>query len=105
MYMRITCYVCCLVCLLAACQRPEDEASSMSDAAARIGTVTITQQDVENAWSLLDNTDRAFANTSIGRQNLVQILVREKLILQDARNNGLDQDPSYLKALAQKHYR
>ena len=88
---------------LNACQKPAANlADSSQDGAARIGTVIITQEDVANAAALLDEKDQAFAKTPIGRSNLVQILTREKLIWQDARANGLEQDKDYQQALAQK---
>lgn len=88
---------------VAACQQqPAAPDVSAQDGAARIGTVVITQADVTDAIALLDTQNRSFANTPIGRHNLVQILTREKLIWQDARATGLDRDPLYRAALTQK---
>ncbi len=101
--MRLFCIFFCVMCALCACQRPAQETDpAAQDGAARIGSVIITQADVDHAITLLDDKAQAFANTSIGRQNLVQILTREKLIYQDARATGFEQEPSYQEALAQK---
>ncbi len=89
---------------LSAChkeQEPSKEESPVA-VAARIGSVTITEQDIENSLNLLSEQDRKFAQTSMGHQNLVQILTREKLILQDAHATGFEQDKDYLEAVAQK---
>ncbi len=87
--------------LLVSCQ-DKTATTDADEAAARIGTVTITQEDVQNGLNLLGAQDRAFAQTDIGRQNLLQILTREKLILQDALAQSLDQDKGYQQLLAQK---
>lgn len=89
-------------CVLGACQKQSAAPAQAEDAAAQIGTVVITEQEVENALPFLDKEDQKFVKTPIGRQNLVQILTREKLILQDARANGLDQDPAFQELLAKK---
>lgn len=90
------------VCLLAACQKQPSAAQQDADVVARIGTVSVTQQDIQDALPLLDEKDQKFANTSIGLQNLVQILTREKLILQDAQDSQLSEHPKYRALLAQK---
>lgn len=89
-----------IACLgLISCQK---ENPAAQEPAARIGTVTITQQDIEHATDLLDAQDRKFAQTPFGKENLLQILMREKLILQDAQHAGLEQNKDYQEALAQK---
>ena len=87
------------VCLsLCACHKEEPA----QETASTLGTVTVTEQDIQNGFDLLSDQDRKFAQTSFGRQNLVQILAREKLILQDAHTQGLEQDKEYQQALTQK---
>ena len=89
-----------MLCLcLGACHKPQDDGKN--ETAARIGTVTITGADVQAALNLLNETDRKFAQTPLGRQNLLQILTREKLILEDAATQGLAQDKNYQILLAQ----
>ena len=84
---------------LSACNKTNP---NLQEAAARIGTVEITEQDIQNSLNLLSEQDRKFASTPIGKQNLLQILTREKLILQDATNQGIAQDKDYQQALANK---
>ena len=66
--------------LLAAwgCQKAEQTVPA--EVAVRIGDETITEQDVNERLVLLSKDDREFAQTPIGRQNLLQIIAREKLI-------------------------
>lgn len=89
--------LCVLLLLLSACQKPQAEEPS-----ARIGTTMITQEDVNDRLRFLDEKDRKFAQTPIGKENLIQIITREKLILADARENGLDRQKDFLLAAQQK---
>ncbi|MBR5151796.1 MAG: hypothetical protein IKW71_03075, partial [Elusimicrobiaceae bacterium] len=83
------------------CQKDKEQAPTQEPAVAR-GTLSVTEQDLQQGLDLLSEQDRKFAETSFGRQNLLQILTREKLILQDARDTGLEQGKEYKQALAQK---
>ncbi len=89
-----------LISFLAACK--QQARPSTPEAAARVGTVTITEQDIQDSLNLLNPQDRKFAQTNFGRQNLLQILTREKLILQDAKATGFEQEQEYKDALTQK---
>ncbi|MBO4675440.1 MAG: hypothetical protein J5601_05090 [Elusimicrobiaceae bacterium] len=89
--------------LLTGCYKKEEIPAEKADAVAvRIGDTLITQEDIAKRLPLLSEKDQAFAQTDIGRQNLIQIITREKLIEADARHNQLDQDPEYKKILADK---
>ncbi len=99
--MKYTILAVVLLTFLCACQKDVSH-ENPTDAAARIGTVVITQQDIQDATALLDERDRKFAQTPMGRQNLLQILTREKLILQDAQTTHLDQQSKYQELLAQQ---
>lgn len=93
-----------LLCFcLTACHKPQE--TPADQAVVRIGSVTITAEDIQNALQLLDEKDRKFATTPLGRQNLLQILTREKLILEDARQQGLAQDSAYQQLLAKQRAR
>ena len=81
-----------------ACRRPAQQ----QEASARIGTTLITQADVDARLRFLDEKDRQFAQTPLGKENLLQIITREKLILADARANGLDTQKEYLQAVDAK---
>ena len=90
-----------LVCMgMFGCHKPQPEADRT--AAARIGNVSITQEDVQQGLNLLSEQDRKFANTDIGKHNLLQILTREKLIWQDAHEQGLEQSEEFQNLLAHK---
>jgi len=89
--------MCALFLFVSACQKPQAEEPS-----ARIGMTVITQEDVNDRLRFLDETDRKFAKTPIGKENLIQIITREKLILADARENGLDRQKDFLQAAQQK---
>ncbi len=103
MSMKRTTALFAVICLgLSACHKEQKAPQEEPVAAARVGSVTITEQDIENSLNLLSEQDRKFAQTPIGHQNLVQILTREKLVLQDARATGFEQDKEYQQALAQK---
>ncbi len=90
--------------LLAGCHKKEElpAGKRTDEVAVRIGDTLITQEDIAQRLPLLSEKDRAFAQTDIGRQNLIQIITREKLIEADARHNQLDQDPEYKKLLEEK---
>ena len=95
-----------IVCLaLASCHKDGPTPDNNQQTAVRVGSVAITQADVETALNLLGDKDRAFANTPLGRQNILQILTREKLILEDAAAQGLAQDPTYQDLLAKQRAR
>lgn len=94
-YLALLLIVCAGLC---ACQKEP----SAPQTQAPMGLVSITENDLQESLTLLSEADRKFAQTSLGKQNLLQILTREKLILADAHTNGVDQDPSYQQAIRQK---
>lgn len=72
------------------------------DTAARVGKETITEQDVASRLALLSDKDREFAQTPIGRQNLLQIITREKLVAAAAKDEKLDESDVYLSIMEDK---
>lgn len=80
----------------------QQEAPLPEGTAARVGGETITQQDIDARTALLSKEDREFAKTPIGRQNLLQIITREKLISAAAKEEGLDQSDIYLSLMDDK---
>lgn len=62
----------------------------------------ITEQDVQERMELLSRADTQFVNSPIGRQNLLQIILREKLIQTDALAQGLDKSADYQKLSTDK---
>lgn len=87
---------------IAACDKEKNPVQERAVPRANAQHITITQQDIQNGFDLLDEQDRKFVQTSFGKQNLLQILAREKLIEQDAHATGLEQDEDYREALRQK---
>lgn len=91
-----------LVCAAWGCQKPQAEETVAPAVAARVGKTTVTQEDVDARLRLLSDEDRKFAKTPIGRQNLLNIIAREKLIALDAQNNKIDQSDVYLTLMEDK---
>ncbi len=101
MYMKRTFIGLLIVSLgLAACQK--EAAAPDAPAPKMAGAIAITEADINERAALLSSEDAAFAQTPIGRQNLLQAIVREKLIQADARANGIAQKPDYQKLTTQK---
>lgn len=89
-----------MLCLsMAACKKENNPSQATP---VRAGVLTISEEDIAQSLHLLDEQDKKFAQTTFGRQNLVQILMREKLITQDAHATKLEQDKDYQEALKQK---
>lgn len=63
---------------------------------------TITEQDVRTHMAVLSKQDAAFARTPIGRQNLMQAILREKLMVADALAQGLDKTDDFRTLSAAK---
>lgn len=86
-----------------ACKKPQaTEQTTAPEVAARIGAVDISQDDVDARLRLLSADDRKFAKTPIGRLNLINIIAREKLIEQDAKQKKLDESDIYLTLMEDK---
>lgn len=84
----------CLLLLLGvgACQKSE---MPQFTAPAWSTKPTVTKQDVQTRIKLLSKQDADFAATPIGRQNLLQVILREKLIVADALAQGLDKTSDF----------
>ncbi len=95
------CLLIAVLCLAVwGCKKAAD--TIPDDAAARVGRETITEEDIAARTALLSEDDRAFAKTPIGRQNLLQIITREKLIAAAAKDEQLDQSDVYLSIMEDK---
>ena len=62
----------------------------------------VTEKDIQAHLQLLSKQDAEFATTPIGRQNLLQVITREKLILADALAQGLDKTDDFNTLAADK---
>ena len=78
---------------LAACQK-QDYANGKSRT-AELEVVSVTDKDVQDRLDFLPQQDADFAKTRIGKQNLIQIILREKLIQADALDHELDKSTDY----------
>ena len=104
------------ICFFAACSKPQPpappadnfdlpaaETDSLPDITiAQVGPERITLTHLENLLETLDPQDRQFAQTPLGRQNFIQLLIREKLAQLDAKEKGLDKSDLYLTDLEDK---
>lgn len=99
MYMRILTAFFAFLFLLTACQKPLE---TPTETLVQVGDSTITQKDINQRLSLMSEADKEFASTPIGKQNLLQIITREKLIRTAARDSGIDQSDIYLSLLEDK---
>lgn len=88
--------------LLAGCAKDPAVQTSDPEVIARAGKAVLTRQDLENKIKWLPEEDRQFAQTPIGRMNFIQVLVREKLAEQAAKEAGLDKTDVYLTSLEDK---
>ena len=95
-YLRLGCIV--SVLFLTACTQQEDTSVVVWEKPmAKQDVPTITEADVQKRLAQLSKEDTAFASTPIGHQNLLQIILREKLIEADALAQGLNRSPDYQK--------
>ena len=87
--------------LLTACQNSTEPATEIP-AVGRVGQENITEEDVRSRLLLLSEEDRNFAQSPIGRQNLLHIIAREKLIAAATKEEKLDESDIYLTLLEDK---
>jgi len=71
-------------------------------AVAQVGPDIITEQQFKQRMAQLDDRDRTFAKTNMGRKLFIQLMAREKLTALDAKDMGLNTSNVYLNALADK---
>ena len=62
----------------------------------------ITEKDIQSRLPLLSEEDEKFAKTSFGRQNLIQVILREKLIAADALAQNIHNSAEYRNAIQEK---
>ena len=62
----------------------------------------VSSRDLEARLAFLSKEDQEFVKTPLGRQNLLQVIAREKLITLAAQAEGLDKNPDYQALLTQK---
>jgi len=87
---------------LSACSPKEEHPVVAAKPPVKQEIPTITETDVQERLAQLSKEDAEFASTPIGRQNLVQIILREKLIEADALAQGIDRSSDYQKLSTDK---
>lgn len=95
--------------ILGACQpqetpQSEDQSAPLENTAhAKIASDReVSWRDAKSRLAFLSKEDQEFVNTALGRQNLLQLIAREKLITLAAQEEGLDKNKDYQALLAQK---
>ena len=87
--------------LLTACQKPQPAVLDLEDSLPT-DISTLTEKDIHARLGMLSREDYNFAQTLIGRQNLIQVILREKLILADALAQNIQQSADYKKSAQEK---
>lgn len=87
-----------LAASLAACDKKKDGESSVDpdEVVATVGDETITQGDLEGELNMLAPQWRGRIKTEGGRKNVIQNVVRRRLILMEAEARGVDKDPKLM---------
>lgn len=73
--------------------------SPTGDVLATVGNLSVTKEDLNNELAMLPARWQAQAKTVGGRKNVVENIVRRRLILQEAQQEGIDKDPKLLVEL------
>lgn len=88
-----------LVVLLAApsaCRRAQDE----EDVVARVGRSVITQTDFRRKLQEVSPGYQGYVATPYGRRQFLDVLIREKLVLEAAKADGVEGLPAYREKMA-----
>jgi len=67
---------------------------------AQVGSTPITLEEVQKRLRDTPPAYQHYVGTAEGRKQYLQLIVREKTVLTKARQDGMDNDPSYKKAVA-----
>ncbi len=77
-----------------ACERAQ------GPAVARVGSYSITADDIQARLSETPAAYRQYAVSADGRRQFLNLLIREKILLAEAKTLGIPQDPVYRQAVA-----
>ena len=92
-----------MLLLLGACQQPDSSSKPRNkNRSQQTDVAVVTDKDIQERVRLLSPKDAEFAKTSIGKQNVAQIVLREKLIQADAVAHGLDKSADYRQLITEK---
>ena len=86
--------------ILCACEKmPLNNNTQSGDLLATVAGEPITKTDFETEASSLDDSFQKYLDTDIGRENFLNYLINEKLIIKAAKDSGLEKDPKYIKEI------
>lgn len=86
--------------ILCACEKtPLNNNTQSGDVLATVAGEPITTTDFETEASSLDDSFQKYLDTDIGRENFLNYLINEKLIIKAAKDSGLENDPQYIKEI------
>lgn len=80
-------------------QKQEAPAPDEGPILAQISGEVITQADFNAQAAELDDSFKQFLGTDIGKENFLNYLINERLILKAAKDYGLEQNPQYVKEI------
>ncbi len=78
----------------AACERAQ------GPAVARVGSYAITAEDIKSRLSETPAAYRQYAASAEGRRQFLNLLIRERILLAEAKDLGIPKDPAYQKSVA-----
>lgn len=94
----------CLLLSLGAClkqEMPQEQGLPLEDnALAKVAGYTITQEEFDKKAEFLDPSFQKYIQTPQGRENFLNYLISERLLLQDAQFKNLQNDPEYEQEIA-----
>ena len=79
-----------------ACRRAQDE----EDVVARVGRSVITQADFRRKLQEVSPGYQSYVATPYGRRQFLDVLIREKLVLEAAKSDGIEGMPVYREKMA-----
>ena len=94
----------CLLLSLGAClkqEMPQEQNLPLEDnALAKVAGYIITQEEFDKKAEFLDPSFQKYIQTPQGRENFLNYLISERLLLQDAQFKNLQNDPEYEQEIA-----
>lgn len=80
-----------------ACRKQRDE----DDVVARIGRAVISQADFRGKLEAVPPAFQSYVSTPHGRRQFLDVLIREKLILESAKADGVESAPSFQQRMGE----
>jgi len=89
----------CLIAFTAACKKEEPAQKPPEGALAQVNGVYIMQADMDNVIAAQTPQGQKYSKTIFGQESLLDVLVREQLLLANAQSNNIDENPVYQKTI------